>query len=147
MTLDVQPPDPPSLTGKQARTTDEATDASEAAGEDYRREEIAAALAEGAWVEGFEEWTAGTDIAESEFDLLVRHGVFDQFDVYWDPNGDEVDYRAPTLADDAREALGPGADDVESELDTLGRVVAETLENEYLVRDGAEFGFFADEAE
>ena len=141
MALDVQPPDPPSQTDEQARTTDEATDASEAADEDYRRDEIEAVLADGAWVEGFEEWTAGTDLVESEFDLLVRHGVFDQFDFYWDPSGDQVDYHAPTPSDDVREALGPAADDVESELDALGRVIAETLENEYLVRDGEEFGF------
>ncbi|PSP63062.1 hypothetical protein BRC76_03730 [Halobacteriales archaeon QH_8_67_36] len=141
MALDVQPPDPPSQTDEQARTTDEVTDASEAADEDYRRDEIEAVLADGAWVEGFEEWTAGTDLVESEFDLLVRHGVFDQFDFHWDPSGDQVDYHAPTPSDDVREALGPAADDVESELDALGRVIAETLENEYLVRDGEEFRF------
>ncbi|WP_262175131.1 hypothetical protein [Haloarcula laminariae] len=130
MAIDVQTPDRPELTDDESRDND--------ADEDYHRDDIEAALADGAWAEGFEEWASETDLAESEFDLLVRHGLIEQFDFYVGPGGDGVDYHVPTLSDDAREALGSGADieGAESELATLGRTVAERLEREPLGRDG-----------
>lgn len=131
MALDVQTPDPPELTDAESSNSGPAD-----RGEDYHRDDIESALTDGAWVEGFERWAVETELAESEFDLLVRHGLFDQFDFYVGPDG--VDYHVPTLSDDAREALGSGADieGMESELATLGRVVAERLEREPLGRDG-----------
>lgn len=134
MALDVQRPDPPELTDAESRNSGLADDPDE----DYRREDIESALADGAWAEGFEQWAAETDLTESEFDLLVRHGLLDQFDFYVGPDSDGVDYHVPTLSDDAHEALGTGADieGVEAELATLGRVVAETLEREPLGRNG-----------
>ncbi|WP_324663517.1 hypothetical protein [Haloarcula sediminis] len=134
MALDVQTPDPPELTDSESRDSGHA----DGRGEDYHREDIETALAEGAWVEGFEEWAAETELAESEFDLLVRHGLLDQFDFFVGTDGDGVDCHVPTLSDDAREALGREADieAVESELSTLGRVVAATLEREPLGRSG-----------
>ena len=128
MALDSQTPDPPELTDS------ETGDSGPSGGEDYHRDDIEAALADGAWAEGFEEWRAETDLDDSEFDLLVRHGLLEQFDFYIGPDTDGVDYHVPTLSDDAHEALGSGADveRIEAELAALGRVVAETLERESL---------------
>jgi hypothetical protein len=56
-----------------------------------------------------------------------------------------VGYRAPTLPEDEREAFDD-PDGIEAEIDSLGRVVSEVLENDHLLRDEDEFGFFADEA-
>jgi len=147
MALDVQPPDPPSLTGPQSRDKYDTIDAgADEVGDDYRREELEPILADGAWADGFEEWAASTDLVDSEFDLLVRHGLFDQLDFYWDPASDEVGYHVRSPDDDAREALGSDdADDIESELDSLARIVSETLENDYLLRDENPFGFFSDD--
>jgi len=135
MALDVSPPDPPSLTGPQSREGYEAIDIDEDAGDDYRRDELEAMLADGAWADGFEEWTTRTELTESEFELLVRHGLFDQLDFYWHPVDRAVGYRVPDLSDDAREGLATDAAEVESELESLGRVVSETLENDYPVQD------------
>jgi hypothetical protein len=146
MALDVPTPDPPSLTGPQSRGHYEAIgDSEDDVGDDYRRAEIESVLADGAWEDGFQEWTTGTDLVESEYDLLVRHGCFETMDFYWHPADDEVGYHIPDLSDDAREALSADVDEVESELDSLGRVVSEMLENDYLRRDENDFGFFSDE--
>jgi hypothetical protein len=55
-----------------------------------------------------------------------------------------VGYRAPTLSDDERGTFDD-PNGIEAELDSLGRVVSETLENDYLLRDEDEFGFFGDD--
>lgn len=147
MALDVPVPDPPSLSGTQPLGEYEAIGSpADDPSADVRREAIADALAGGAWAAAFDEWTAETDISTAEFELLVRLGLFDAFDFFWDPATDDVGYRAPDLPDEARrEFPGREADDVEDELDTLGRIVSEVLENAYLHSEGETFGF-ADEA-
>jgi len=149
MVLDMQPPDPPTLTGPNSRDRYEAIAIDEEVSDDYRREELEAILADGAWADAFEEWAASTDFAESEVELLERHGLFEQLDFYWHPGEDEVGYRVPDLSDDAREALSSTLklDVVNAELDSLARVVSETLENDYLIRDEETYGFFADQEE
>ncbi|MFC6975391.1 hypothetical protein ACFQL1_13210 [Halomicroarcula sp. GCM10025709] len=149
MALDVTVPDPPSLSGPQPRDDYDGIDAPEEEPEDdYRREEIAEVLADGAWADGFEEWTTQTGLTETEFDVIREHGLLAGLDFYWDPASGEVGYRAPTLSAAARGAIDRAdADEIDSELDTLGRVVSETLENDYLVRNEETFGFFADEAD
>ena len=145
MTLDVETPDAPSLHGPQSRgeyaaidTTDEET------GDDHRREEVATALQEGAWRDAFEEWAEHTYLSEPEFETAAGLGLFERFDFYWDPTTDDVGYRAPTVASDERGAFDD-VQGVDEALDSLGRIVSETLENDYLVRDADDFGFFADE--
>lgn len=147
MALDVTVPDPPSLSGPQPRDDYDAVDApDEEAEDDYRREEIATILADGAWTDGFEEWTTQTNLTEAEFEVVREYGLFGDLDFYWEPSSGEVGYQAPTLSAAVRGEFGRReAEDVESELDTLGRVVSETLENDYLVRDEETFGFFAGE--
>ncbi|WP_313691644.1 hypothetical protein [Halorarum halobium] len=147
MTLDVEVPDPPSLRGPQSRDSYEAiADSPDEVGDDYRREELEAVLADGAWADAFREWATGTTLAESEFETVVELDLVDDFDFYWDPASDEVGYRSPAVPSDAKGAFDPeDAAIVEEELDDLGRAVTEMLENDYLLRDEETWGFFAEE--
>ena len=152
MTLDVTVPDPPALRGPQPRGEYDGIDSPSETDDDFRREEVATILAAGAWHDAFEEWASQTSLVEAEFDLVREHDLIDDFDFYWDPASDEVGYRAPTLpnavtVEHARrdDDIDPG--EVDNELDTLGRVVSEMLENDYLLRDEETFGFFSDTGE
>lgn len=147
MTLDVPVPDPPSLDGPQPRGDYEAIDNPvEHPGDDYRREELEEILASGAWDDAFQEWASGTSLTAADFEVVQEYDLVQDFDLYWDPQTDQVGFRSPTLPDDARSDLDSGTvSEVESELDTLGRVVSEMLENDYLRRDDETFGFFADD--
>lgn len=147
MPLDVSTPDPPSLHGPQSRGDYEAIDDDLVEdSDDYRREELEDILAEGAWRDAFDEWSNQTALTPAEFEAVERLGLVDAFDFYWAPASDEVGYRAPSLPDDAAEEFDlddPGG--IDMALDTLGRIVSETLENDYLLRDEDEFGFFGDD--
>ncbi|WP_336361196.1 hypothetical protein [Haladaptatus sp. ZSTT2] len=147
MALDVLIPDPPSLSGPQSRGAYEAIDNPvENPEDDYRREELATILASGAWEDAFDEWAAHTGMSEDNFAVVVEYNLVDDFDFYWDAETDEVGYRSPTLPQTARDQLDAEiVDDIELELDSLGRVVTEMLENDYLLRDDETFGFFADD--
>jgi hypothetical protein len=145
MTLDVEVPDPPSLRGPQSRGEYDAIDTNdEELTDDYRREELRGVLGEGAWRDAFEEWAEHTLLTNAEFGTVRELGLLDRLDLYWEPSDDEVGYRAPTLSADEREAFDD-PDGIEAELDSLGRVLSEVLENDYLLRDEDEFGFFADD--
>lgn len=147
MGLDVEIPDPPSLYGPQPRDGYEAIDMTDQDTEDdYRREEIENFLLDGAWEEAFGQWADTTSLSEQEFREISNLGVIDQFDFYWDPATDEMGYMAPSLPEEARDTFGSGdIREFESELDSLGREVSEMLENDYLLRDDEQFGFFADD--
>ena len=151
MALDVEVPDPPPLRGPQSRGEYEAIDMTDEQPEDdYRREAIEGFLEEGAWREAFGEWAEYTYLTEEEFEVVTDLNLIEAFDFYWDPNADEVGYRAPTLPDDLPEphdaTLDPGdVEGIEEELDSLGRTVSEMLENDYVLRDEEEFGFFSEE--
>jgi hypothetical protein len=147
MSLDVEPPDPPALRGPQSRGEYDAIDMTEQeVTDDYRREEVAAVLEDGAWADAFEEWSEHTYLSAAEFETARERGLVEQFDFYWDPATDEVGYRSPTVPEWSRDAFeDPGG--VAAELDALGRVVSEVLENDYLRRDENDFGFFDDGTE
>lgn len=147
MPLDVPIPDSPSLHGAQPRGEYESIDNPiENPDDDYRRVELETILADGAWDAAFDEWAAGTTLTPADFEVVVEHEMFDEFDFYWDATTDEVGYRTPTLPDAARAELDRRAvGDIDAALDTLGRVVTETLENDYLLRDDETFGFFPDD--
>lgn len=152
VSLDDDIPDPPSLRGPQPRTEYEATGASQddSGGDDYRREAIAEFLHEGAWAEAFGEWADATSLTAAEFDPVVDLGLIDEFDFYWDPSTDDVGFVAPTVPEEARADFDrDDVEEIEGELDTLGRIVTEVLENDYLLRDDADeqFGFFAEETD
>ena len=151
MALDVEIPDPPSLSGPQSRGTYEAIDMTDVEpSDDYRRETIATMLAEGAWAAAFEEWADHTYLSEAEFDVVATLELFEDYDFYWDPAADEVGFRAPslpaTLPAPFDERFDQGdREGIAEELDALGRVVTERLESDYLLRDEEDFGFFADD--
>lgn len=144
MVLDAEVPDPPPLRGPQSRGEYEAIDATERPTDDYRREELEGVLQEGAWRDAFEEWAEHTLLTDGEFERIVELGLLERLDLYWEPATDDVGYRAPTLTEAEREAFDD-PDGIDGELDSLGRVVSEILENDYLVRNEEEFGFFADD--
>lgn len=147
MSLDVPIPESPSLHGPQSRDEYEAIgNPVDAPGDDYRREELETILASGAWDDAFEEWAAQTVLTPEHFQIIVDYELIDKFDFYWDETTDEVGYQSPTLPDEARSEVDrTDVGDIDSELDTLGRVVSEMLENDYLLRDEDDYGFYPDE--
>ncbi len=147
MALAVSVPDPPQHSqGAPGRGYNSVEPPEADASDDYHRNDIESALHAGAWVDGFEAWAAQTELGESEFRLLERHNLVDGLDFFWDPASETVEYHAPTLSDDAREALhGNAADVVDAELKSLGEHVSETLSEAYLVREAGGVRFVAEE--
>jgi hypothetical protein len=79
--LDAEPPAPPELAvGHDAGKYDDTDPGSD----DYRREELQEYLHDGAWVEGFGEWAATTDLDEDDWVIVVDLGFVTGFD--WDFN-------------------------------------------------------------
>jgi hypothetical protein len=136
MTPDLPTPDPPTLTETEP-PAESGTSADGDASEEYRRDELETLLEDGAWAEGFETWTAETSLTASEVALLRRHDVFDQLDFYWNPADEGVAYRVPQFSDDLREALATDRDaqELASELESLGGVVSSRLAADYPSRD------------
>lgn len=149
MVLDVPTPDPPSLRGPQSRGDYEAIDDEIVdTGDSYCRQEVAGLLEAGAWQDAFEEWATGAGLSTEAFAVIERLDLIEAFDLYWDPASDEVGYRAPELPDDAADEYDFGdPDGIDVALDDLGRIVSEVLENDYVLRDEDDFGFFDDEDE
>jgi hypothetical protein len=151
MALDVETPDPPRLDDPLDPGDYEALDEpAEWTGDDYRREELAGFLRDGAWQDAFEEWSEHTQLTEAEFEAVVDLGLIPQFDFYWNPAAEDVGYRAPTLPDPLPAPYDDrfdtaDRDAVDAELDDLGRVASEVLETDYIHRNGGEFGFFSEE--
>ena len=147
MSLDVDVPEPPSLQGPQARGEYEAIDMTDAeVQDDYRRDDLASFLAAGAWADAFDEWAEQTFMTEEEFSLVLDRGLVDDFDFYWDPSNDEVGYRSPTVdGEEFPDDEEVDVNGIENELDSLGRVVSEMLENDYVLRDEEAFGFFSED--
>lgn len=145
MGLDVDIPDPPALWGPQQPGDYEAVEEIDDPQDDYRREELETFLEDGAWAEGFDEWAAHTPLDEGEFEVALEAGLFDKLDFYWEPATGDVGYRSPTVETvPADTRLGEDTpENIEEELDTLAHTVSARLED-YVDRDGAEFGFFAD---
>lgn len=137
MSLDVERPDPPTLTS--TLDPDEYDDVEVVADADYRREELADFLAEGAWEEAFEQWAAETEVDEHEFDIIVDLGLIDHFDFFWDDFADRVGYHAPGLPEDWQERdIHPGLDSwgtvssINAGLTELGQTVCDVLRSEYI---------------
>ncbi|WP_226483022.1 hypothetical protein [Natrinema amylolyticum] len=146
MTLDVEVPDPPRLHGSQDPGDYDAVDEpDERTGDNVRREALADFLEAGAWEDAFDEWARDTYLSETEFRAVREAGLLERLDFYWNQSAEDVGYRAPAVPDDLA-ATREGLDDVdiqgiEEELDSLGRTVSEVLENDYIHRDGEEFGY------
>ena len=135
MGLNVEAPDPPELPEMDADDHDDV----DVQGTDYRREELEAFLAEGAWEEGFEAWAAETDLGEPAFGIASELGLFQRYDFFWDDFADRVGYHTPGLPEDWRERdLHPELDSwetvsaINAALAALGDTVSRTLKSEYV---------------
>lgn len=134
--MDVETPDPPSL-GTEHRTAE--TDTRIEAGADVHREDLATALHEGAWVQGFQEWAEHTDLDGSAWRAVADLGLIEEFDFFWDGSADRVGYSSPGIPENWRQAdLHPALDSwstvssVNAALSELGRTVAAVLTQEYV---------------
>jgi hypothetical protein len=139
MALDVAVPDPPDLSNR-GKPRDFEVQEETLGSEEFYREDIEDLLQEGAWSEGFNEWTEYTDLDEAQVRIVDDFGLFQTFDFYWDPTDDRLRFDAPTLPDDwrerdATESLDSGTVSmIDAALQDLGRAVYETLAD-YLERN------------
>jgi hypothetical protein len=136
MGLDVETPDPPSLSTNVDASQYEDADVQ---GDEYRREELEEFLANGAWDDAFGEWAAHTDMDEEEFEIAQELGMFEEYDFFWDSFADRVGYHAPGIPQDWREKeYHSGLDSwgsvssINAGLTELGQVVSEVLKENYI---------------
>ncbi|MGB9953781.1 MULTISPECIES: hypothetical protein [unclassified Haloarcula] len=136
MTLDVETPERPALsTGVAADEYDDA----DVQGDEYRREELAEALDDGAWADAFEEWAADASLDADQWQIVTDLGLIEEFDFFWDSFAGRVGYHAPGLPEDWREReIHPGIDSwgtvsgINAGLTEFGQVVCEVLADEYI---------------
>lgn len=114
MSLDVAVPDPPALDA--GPDPDEYEDVTVVADTEYRRQELAEFLEEGAWEAAFEIWRQDTEVDATEFGIIADLGLFEEFDFFWDSFAERVGYHAPGIPEDWRER------DIHPDLDSWGRV-------------------------
>ena len=138
MSLEVEPPEPPTL---EYVDPNEYEDATVSGGDDvdYRREELEAFLVEGAWEEAFDTWTDDTDLTEREFQIATDLELFAAFDFFWDDFADRVGYHAPGIPEDWRERAyhddldsWGAVSNINAELTSLGQLVCEILKADYI---------------
>ena len=136
MTLDVETPPPPELESVDPETYE---DAEVVGSDDYRRGELSAFLAAGAWAEAFAEWSAGADLAEAEWAIVEDLGLVSEFDFFWDDFADRVGYHAPGIPQDWKERqLHPDLESwaqvsgINAGMTELGQVVSDVLKEEYV---------------
>ena len=133
MVIDVDVPTPPDITN---RGIPDAIDADNVTSEsDLRREELEQILRNNAWQEGFEEWWQYTDLSEEDIQRAVELDLFHAFDFFWDNETRRLRYVTPAVPgewdDDDTETVST-ASVVQSELDDLGHIVAETMTTNYV---------------
>ncbi|WP_336002021.1 hypothetical protein [Halorientalis halophila] len=147
MALEVERPDPPDLSGPgDPGDYDAVEEPEEWTGDDAPRRALAEMLEAGAWEDAFEEWRRGTSLSAEQFQAVVDLSVIDRFDFHYNPNAEDVGYRAPELLDDRPAPYDAALDrddvqEIEGQLDDLGRIVSEVLENDYIDRSSEEFGY------
>lgn len=125
MGLDVEIPDSPQLTNRGGPSEFES--AEEVGGDgDLRRAELEAILQDGAWQEAFAEWAAYSDLTAGDVDRLASAGVFERFDVFWDPGEERLDFAVPPLPDTGAET-DTSASTIATELADLGDVLLDVL--------------------
>jgi hypothetical protein len=135
MTLDVETPPPPELSAVDPSEYEDAT----VSGDDYRRDELAGFLREGAWEEAFERWAATAAVTEDEWAIVEDLDLVSRFDFFWDDFADRVGYHAPGLPEDWKErSVHPDlqswgqVSSINAGLTELGQVVSEVLKEEYI---------------
>lgn len=138
MALDVELPELPDLTNRGMPRDFDLQDETAGSGA-FHREELEALLREGAWQEGFNEWSEYTELDEAKVRIVDDLGLFQAFDFYWDPTDERLQFEAPRVPEDWREravtaSLGSTAVSmINTDLQNLGRTVQEVLED-YLER-------------
>jgi len=139
MGLDVAVPEPPDLSNRGMPREFEWEEET-LGSEEFYREDLEDLLQEGAWKEGFNEWSEYTDLDEAHVRIVDDLGLFQAFDFFRDPTDGRLRFDAPTMPDDwrerdATESLESGTVSmIDAALQDLGRAVQETLED-YIVRD------------
>lgn len=133
MTSDIELPTPPDLTNR-GTPVDLDLDETDPLETDLRREELEEILLDGAWREGFEEWAQYTTVSDSDVRLAADLGLFHAFDFFWDFDMGRLRYVTPAVPVDwdDRPDSGVSASTLQTELDDLGRAVAETIAAEYV---------------
>jgi hypothetical protein len=136
MSLDVDTPPHPEL--ESHLDPDDYEDAS-VAGDDYRRDELEAFFAEGAWADAFGTWAEETSLDADEYAIVRDLDLLARFDFFWDDFADRVGYHAPGLPEDWRERdVHPGLDSwetvsgINAAMTELGQLVCDVLEAEYI---------------
>jgi hypothetical protein len=140
MTLDVDEPEPPSLSTKVDASQYEDADVQ---GDDYRRDELEKFLEDGAWADAFAEWAAHTDLTEEEYAVARDLDMFEEFDFFWDSFADRVGYHAPGIPEDwkARD-YHPEIDSwntvsgINAAMTEFGQIVCDVLEDNYIDWEG-----------
>ena len=138
MPLDVDPPDPPTLS--PAVDPDEYEDAEVASDDDdYRRAELADALAAGAWDEAFEGWAATASMDEAAWGVVDDLDLIAEFDFFWDGFAGRIGYHAPGIPEDWKEReYHPDLESwatvsaINAGLTELGQVVCDVIQEEYV---------------
>ncbi|RXK51835.1 hypothetical protein [Halorientalis pallida] len=145
MTLDVERPDPPRLGGPgDPGDYDAVEEPAEWAGEDAPREALAEMLSAGAWADAFEEWREVTSLTDDQFRVVRELGLIERFDFLWNPAAEDVGYLVPKVPSDRPDGGTLDRDErqeIEEELDELGRIVSDVLETDYVHRSSEEFGY------
>lgn len=137
MTLDVDPPDPPSLSTNV--DVSEYDDVDTVTDGEYRRPELQEFLEDGAWDRAFDEWADHTDLGEAEWRIVEDLDLVQEFDFFWDEFADRVGYHAPGVDEDWRERdIHPELDSwntvsmINASLAELGRTVSDLLKEDYV---------------
>ncbi|RXK49111.1 hypothetical protein [Halorientalis pallida] len=136
MGLDVDTPEPPEL---EAFDPNEYEDAEVVGDTDFRRDEIAEFLDDGAWDRAFGEWSEHTDLDAEDYDIVTDLGLIERFDFFWDSHADRVGYHAPGLPEDWKQHdLHPELNSwgtvssINAELTELGQIVCDVLKDDYI---------------
>lgn len=133
MALAVDTPSPPDLTNRSlpvAVDPDDVVDATD----DLRREELEAALRDGAWDDAFGEWAEYTDLSETEYAAVHDAGLVRGLDFYWHPTEASIEFALPAIPETVAgdEELASSA---KAELADLGEIVVAVLEDGYIAWD------------
>ncbi len=135
MTLDIDPPEPPTLV------------VSSTGDDEYRRQEIQEHLGAGAWEEAFERWSQETSIQSDAYQIAIELELFDRFDFFWDQFANRVGYAAPGIPDDWDRAeyhedltSWRQASSINAGLAELGQIVCDILKDEYLDWEEEDWG-------
>ena len=136
MSLDAEPPAPPTL---QSVDPNEYDDAEIVGDTDYKRDELEAFLEEGAWETAFEQWAAETTMTERTFDIVLDLELIEQFDFFWDSFAERVGYHAPGIPENWKEQnYHPDLDSwgtasaINAGLTELGQIACDVLKDEYI---------------